>query len=93
MPLTPPHKTSLALRLNTKCSNTLAKYTCTRTILGTWVNSAKDRVAESPTSELVALQQEKDQKIARLTDELTRLQAIQKDSERKNNKIGMLESK
>ena len=65
----------------------------TCTILGTWVNSAKDRVAESPTSELVALQQEKDQKIARLTDELTRLQAIQKDSERKNNKIGMLESK
>ena len=57
------------------------------------MNSAKDRVAESPTSELVALQQEKDQKIARLTDELTRLQAIQKDSERKNNKIGMLESK
>ena len=71
----------------------MAKHTCTRTILGTWVNSAKDRVTESPTSELVALQQEKDQKIARLTDELTRLQAIQKDSERKNNKIGMLESK
>ena len=52
------------------------------------MSSGKDRAADSPTTDLVALQQEKDQKIARLTDELTRLQAIHKDSERKNNKIG-----
>lgn len=48
-----------------------------------------ERPSESPTTtDLLALQQEKDQKIARLNDELNRLHAIQKDNERKNAKIG-----
>ena len=57
-------------------------------ITGSWVSPA-ERTADSPTTiDLQALQQEKDQKIARLTEELGRLQAIQKDNERKNAKIG-----
>jgi len=52
--------------------------------------AAGDRPADSPTTDILTLQKEKDQKIARLNDELMRLQAIQKDYERKNLKIGML---
>lgn len=56
-------------------------------IVGSWVTPA-DRTTDSPSADLVNLQLEKDQKISRLTDELCRLQAIQKDHERKNAKMG-----
>ena len=58
---------------------------------GSWVSPAAERTVDSPTTtDLNALQMEKDQKIARLSEELGRLQAIQKDNERKNAKIGKL---
>ncbi|KAF6038934.1 hypothetical protein EB796_002768 [Bugula neritina] len=64
-------------------------------IRGSWVTgspAAGDRPADSPTTDILTLQKEKDQKIARLNDELMRLQAIQKDYERKNLKIEQLNS-